>query len=351
MARPRAANWVAEATTTSGTGDITLAGPLEGFAQFKVMPDGLVYYTLQDGVDKECGIGTLNTSGTKLSRDQVLASFVGGVYAAPGQKLDLSGYAECYCTVNADLFNSMNAALEKLDGIENGATADQNANEVPAPANWLFKQLNVQAQLLEAADGIALYSAGATQGTDPDQFVLLQAGKIFNGAVGFVNPNDMAVYRTLAPVSGTIVSFTFPTVDTASIVTSSPTATITATRSRMATQDWVNGRESKVQTVNAGASVTIDSASALTFDITLNQPNTSIGITANSETAGTQREIIVILRQGTGANKVSWPTNIDWSHDAEPVLAFEQGKYDKFSLTKIQGQSNWMASTIGGTYG
>lgn len=351
MARPKAANWVAEATTTSGTGDITLAGPLEGFAQFKVMADGLIYYTLQDGVDKECGIGTLKESGTKISRDQVLASFVGGVYAAPGQNLDLSGYAECYCTVNADLFNSMNDALAKLDGIENGATADQNANEVPAGQNWLFKSANVQSQLLEAADDIALYSAGATQGNDPDKFVLLQAGKIFNGSVGFVNPADMSVYRTVAPVSGTIVSFTFPTPDSASIVTTSPTATIKAARSIMATQDWVNGRESKVQTINAGAAVTIASDQAFTFDITLNQANTSLGLTANGETVNTQREIIVILRQGTGANKVSWPTNIDWSYDSEPVLAFQQVKYDKFQLVKIHGQANWSGSVIGGHYG
>lgn len=351
MARPKAANWIAEATTTAGTGDVTLAGPLEGFAQFKVMQDGMIYYTLQDGVDKECGVGTLTGNGTKITRDTVLASFVGGVYAAPGQHLDLSGYAECYCTVNADLFNAMNAALDKLDGIENGATADQVASEVPANTNWLFKTNNVQTQLNEAADDIALYSAGATQGTDPDLFVLLQVGKVFNGARGFVNPADMAVYRTAAPVSGTIASFTFPTPDSASIVTTSPTATIVAPRSIMATQDWVNGRESKVQTINAGAAVTIASDQALTFDITLNQANTTLGITAISETVGTQREITVILRQGAGANKVSWPTNIDWAYGAEPVLAFTQGKYDRFQLIKIQGQNNWMASTVGGTYG
>lgn len=351
MARPKAANWIAEATTTSGTGDITLAGPLEGFAPFKVMPDSLIYYTLQDGVDKECGIGTLNTSGTKISRDQVLASFVGGVYAAPGQKLDLSGFSECYCTVNADLFNEMNNALDKLDGIEAGATADQVAADVPFTPNWLLTSTNVQAALNQAADDIALYSAGATQATDPDTFALLQVGKIFVSCVGFVNPDNMNVYRSPTAISGTIASITYPTPDTAQVVTTSPTATRTLNRSIMATQDWVNGRESKVQTVNAGASVTIDSTTALTYDITLNQASTSLGITISGETVNTQHELIIILRQGTGANKVTWPANVDWSHQSEPVLSFAQGLYDKFSLTKIQGQANWSAASIGGSYG
>ena len=71
----------------------------------------------------------------------------------------------------------------------------------------------------------------------------------------------------------------------------------------------------------------------------------------SSEPANTQHEVIVILRQGTGANKVSWPNNVDWAYGSEPVLAFQQGKYDRFQLIKLQGQNNWMASTVGGTYG
>ena len=187
MARPKAANWIAEATTTSGTGTVTLAGPLEGFAQFKVMQDGMIYYTIQDGVDKECGVGMLTANGTQITRDTVLASFVGGVYASPGQHLDLSGYAECYCTVNADLFNSMNDALDKLDGIEPGATADQTSSEVAAAANWLYTSGNVQGQLDESADSIAMYIAGTMLNIDPDLVAIGQVGRVMQSALAFVN--------------------------------------------------------------------------------------------------------------------------------------------------------------------
>ena len=52
MARPKAANWIAEATTTSGTGTVTLAGPLEGFARFKVMQDGMTYNEYTEALAK-----------------------------------------------------------------------------------------------------------------------------------------------------------------------------------------------------------------------------------------------------------------------------------------------------------
>lgn len=119
MAKPKVANWVAENTTTIGTGDIALSGALEGFARFSVIGDGDVYYTLQNGMNKECGIGTL--SGTILKRKEVLASFIDGVYSNPGQLIDLNGYSEIYCTINATIFSDIIEKIDKINSIEFGA--------------------------------------------------------------------------------------------------------------------------------------------------------------------------------------------------------------------------------------
>lgn len=122
MSKPKVANWVAENTASVGTGDIVLAGALEGFARFSVIGDGDVYYTLQNGMNKECGIGTL--SGATIKRKTILASLIDGKYASPGEKINLDGYAEIYCTVNASIFTEIILALDKVSGIEDGADAN-----------------------------------------------------------------------------------------------------------------------------------------------------------------------------------------------------------------------------------
>lgn len=122
MAKPKVANWVAENTTTVGTGTIVLSGPLEGFAPFSVIPNGKVYYTLQSGANKECGIGTLN-NGT-ITRDTIFASFIDGQYATPGARVNLDGYSEVYCTLNAKAFEEIMDAVEKVGGIQDGANVN-----------------------------------------------------------------------------------------------------------------------------------------------------------------------------------------------------------------------------------
>lgn len=119
MSYPKVANWIAENTATIGTGDVILSGSLEGFAPFSTIGDGDVYYTIQSSGNKECGIGTL--SGNVLKRTKIVAALIDGVYYSSDRAIDLNGYSEVYCTINSEFLNSIIAAAEKIDSVDNGA--------------------------------------------------------------------------------------------------------------------------------------------------------------------------------------------------------------------------------------
>lgn len=61
-----------ETTNTTGSGTIALAGPVNGFVPLSGVGNGnSTYYTIEEGVTYEVGIGTYTSVGNTLSRDQV----------------------------------------------------------------------------------------------------------------------------------------------------------------------------------------------------------------------------------------------------------------------------------------
>lgn len=72
---------VRETSLTSGTGAITLAGPVQAFQSFAAIGNGnTTYYAIVDAQtgDWEVGIGVYTLATTSLSRDTVLESSNGG---------------------------------------------------------------------------------------------------------------------------------------------------------------------------------------------------------------------------------------------------------------------------------
>lgn len=92
------ASWVQQGTSTTGTGTITLDGtPSAGFQAFSnaFTTGDVVQYTIEDGNNREVGIGTLTTGASwTLSRDTILEKLDSGTYTKlPATGLTLSGSA------------------------------------------------------------------------------------------------------------------------------------------------------------------------------------------------------------------------------------------------------------------
>ena len=72
------ADRVKETSTSTGTGDMLLAGASTGYQSFAVIGDGnQTYYTIAGGSQWEVGIGTYETTGPDLQRNTVLANSLG----------------------------------------------------------------------------------------------------------------------------------------------------------------------------------------------------------------------------------------------------------------------------------
>jgi len=98
------ANGVKETTATTGTGTVTLSAA-PGFVRFSqaFVVGEVVSYAIQDGNNREWGIGTIGASNT-LTRNTVTATLVSGTYTADGSAtaITLSGSgAEVICTPHA----------------------------------------------------------------------------------------------------------------------------------------------------------------------------------------------------------------------------------------------------------
>jgi hypothetical protein len=101
------ADRVRETTATTGTGTITLGGAVSGFQTFAgAIPDGSqVAYTIEDGANWECGIGTYAQGSNTLSRAAVEAS------SSASNPITLSGTAQVYVSFTAGALGQVAPAI------------------------------------------------------------------------------------------------------------------------------------------------------------------------------------------------------------------------------------------------
>ncbi len=82
------------------------------------------------------------------------------------------------------------------------------------------------------------------------------------------------------------------------------------------------------------------------FKATLTAPVTQLSVINVSGSNLNSQIITMLLTQGTGANKISWPSNVKWSYGREPVLTFTKDSIDVIQFLSIDGGSTWYGSLL-----
>ena len=78
--------------------------------------------------------------------------------------------------------------------------------------------------------------------------------------------------------------------------------------------------------------------------ITLNTPNSSIVFAKSSESSEESSKVIkleLFIKQGTGTNTVTWPSNVKWENGIEPVLSLEKDHVDLISFISLDNGQNY----------
>ena len=96
-----------------------------------------------------------------------------------------------------------------------------------------------------------------------------------------------------------------------------------------------------------GTSLEIDlSDSKTAFTVTLSAGTTNFTIVNASGNSKNTQSFTVAMKQGTGANKISWPDSILWSYGRVPVLTFTKDSTDVFQFVSYDGGSTWFGSLL-----
>ncbi|WP_375752510.1 hypothetical protein [Enterobacter roggenkampii] len=82
------------------------------------------------------------------------------------------------------------------------------------------------------------------------------------------------------------------------------------------------------------------------FKATLTAPVTQLSVINASGSNLNSQTITMLLTQGTGVNKISWPSNVKWSYGREPVLTFTKDSIDVIQFLSIDGGSTWYGSLL-----
>jgi hypothetical protein len=103
--------------------------------------------------------------------------------------------------------------------------------------------------------------------------------------------------------------------------------------------------EKVVNVGRVGNLLPVDLAAGNVFLATLTEPQCTVSIPRGVRTAFT-----LVVKQGSGANKLTWPSSVKWSYQAAPVLSYEQGAEDVIILTSYDGGLTWRGFFAGGGF-
>lgn len=92
----------------------------------------------------------------------------------------------------------------------------------------------------------------------------------------------------------------------------------------------------------------LDISTAEYFSAVLSSPNCTVSFTNVPVTANVVQTFVLSLRQGSGANLVTWPSSVKWSFGRKPVLSYAQGVSDVFEFISYDNGATWTGSLAQG---
>ncbi|QQK87888.1 hypothetical protein pSalSNUABM01_019 [Salmonella phage pSal-SNUABM-01] len=84
--------------------------------------------------------------------------------------------------------------------------------------------------------------------------------------------------------------------------------------------------------------------------LTLNASTTTVTIGPFSDGADKARQLTLLIKQGTGSNRVVWPSSIRWNNARAPVLSYLTGRVDVVTLLTYNSGASWYGFYNGGWF-
>lgn len=94
------------------------------------------------------------------------------------------------------------------------------------------------------------------------------------------------------------------------------------------------------------STLALDLGAAEYFSATLSSTTCVVSFNNIPVATSAALNFTLALRQGSGANKVTWPSGVKWSFGRAPVLSYKQGATDTFEFISYDNGATWTGSLV-----
>jgi hypothetical protein len=94
------------------------------------------------------------------------------------------------------------------------------------------------------------------------------------------------------------------------------------------------------------STLALDISTAEYFSATLSSPTCNISFVNIPVTTNIVQNFVLSLKQGSGANLVTWPVSVKWSFGRKPIPSYKQGATDTFEFISYDNGATWTGSLV-----